>query len=656
MVVSSPASDIDGSAMTLQQDGKLLIVSNVTVLGNGLDFYVTRHNTDGSLDTTFDGDGIATTNVVGIQDYARAIAVQPDGRIVVAGNTRITSSNTDVAVVRYNTDGSLDTTFDGDGKVTTDFGGSFDTGYAMALQNDGKILVTGTRTMGGKDLLVVRYNTDGSLDTTFDGDGKVTTDIADDSGRAIAIQQDGRILVGGRADAGGAIDFILVRYNSDGSLDTTFDGDGKVTADISGSDLGRAISLLPDGRILLAGDSASDMSIARFNTDGSLDTTFDGDGKVTTDVNSSTDNGHSVTVQQDGKVLVSGYSSTSAGTDASLLRYHADGTLDSTFDGDGKVITDISNDVDTFSGLALQTNGKIVVSGVFSDLTTGYSGIIRYNAAPLSATLAATSPTSNLGSVTFTVTGTGTVDCTTLSKTAGVDFDMTGIAAVTEIAQTSSSVCTITATSTATAGGSAVTASLTAAPTFSIGFTNGNTRKSINGSPQSVSVTVPAPTTTTTTTTTIAATSTIPATTTTVAVRPRRAAINSLPLASPRLVADSTLAAGESVTVSVGRLTPGGFAQLVVASAPRVIAKGYVNANGTVTLSGTLPASLGNGKHTLAVYEPGTGKGFRQPITVTTPDTLPATGSNTGVEFLLFGLMLAAFGSAITAIRQFISR
>jgi uncharacterized delta-60 repeat protein len=187
----------------------------------------------GNLDTTFDGDGLVTTNFAAAAE-ARGLAIQGDGKIVVAGRVDAPGSR-DFALARYNTDGSLDPALDTDGKVTTDFDAGLDFGYAVAIQADGKIVTAGYADVSGsRDFALARYNPDGSLDTAFDGDGKVTTDFAGSADVAwgMVIQGDGKIVVAGLADVSGTGDFALARYNPDGSLDTAFEGDGRVTTDV----------------------------------------------------------------------------------------------------------------------------------------------------------------------------------------------------------------------------------------------------------------------------------------------------------------------------------------------------------------------------------------------------------------------------------------
>ena len=221
-------------------------------------------------------------------------------------------------------DGTLDTTFGTGGKVLTDIGGGQDMGNSTALQSDGKIIVAGS---SGDDFAVVRYNIDGSLDTTFDTDGKVTTDINSglDSGQSVAIQSNGKIIVVGPGRSGLNQNFAVVRYNTDGSLDTSFDSDGKVTTDIgiSTSDTANAVVIQSDGNIVVAGQSDSDFAVVRYTTTGALDTTFDTDGKATTDIGTSTsDMGKSVVIQSGGKIIVAG-ARFSGNWDFVVVRYEA---------------------------------------------------------------------------------------------------------------------------------------------------------------------------------------------------------------------------------------------------------------------------------------------------------------------------------------------
>ena len=341
---------------------------------------------DGSLDLLFDTDGKVTTAIGTAGDVGYSIAIQTDGKIVVAGEQQ-NGSNADFALVRYNSDGSLDSGFSTDGKNTTDFGGFNDNGLSVAIQIDGKIVVAGRSSNGiDYDFAVARYNTDGSLDNTFDTDGKVTTAIgnSDDWGTAIAIQTDGKILVAGYAVGNSNYDFAAVRYNSNGSLDNTFNTDGKVTTDIAGNtNTCSSVALQIDGKIVLAGSSDSgtdyDFAVIRYDTNGSLDNTFDTDGIVTTDIGSSNDDGFALAIQGDGKIIVVGVSSNGGDDDFTLVRYNTNGSLDNTFDTDGKVVTNIGSfSEDRGLAVVLQSDGKILVAGD-TEISNVDFAVVSYN-------------------------------------------------------------------------------------------------------------------------------------------------------------------------------------------------------------------------------------------------------------------------------------
>jgi len=375
-------------ALAIQNNGKI-VSGGGSYNGGSYDFALTRYNTDGSLDSTFDSDGIVTTQLSATTDNISNINIQSDSKIVATGYTSF-GSNTDFAVVRYNINGSLDATFDHDGKVTSQVWNPGDDGRASAIQSDGKLVVAGYTSNGtNDDFAVVRYNVDGSLDTSFSDDGVVTTVVlsSNDEAYAVAIQSDGKIVVGGTTDNGGNNDFAVVRYNTNGSLDTDFDTDGIVTTPVgTGYDWLGDIAIQSDGKIVAAGSATSsgnmDFAVVRYNAGGSLDTSFDSDGKVTTAIGSSTDGGESVAIQSDGKIVVAGsaYMPVS-GDDFAVIRYNTDGSLDTSFDSDGKVTTTIGVSSDQGKDVAIQSDGKIVVAGWYYSGPTNYgdTAVVRYN-------------------------------------------------------------------------------------------------------------------------------------------------------------------------------------------------------------------------------------------------------------------------------------
>jgi uncharacterized delta-60 repeat protein len=379
------------NGVAIQPDGKI-VVAGSNFAPNG-DFAVARYNPDGSLDAAFGTGGLVLTDIDGgSADQGRAVALQADGKIVVVGETVGTGSpsNQDWAVVRYNTDGTLDATFDIDGIVKTDFGTEiFENATSVAIQADGKIVAGGGAFSWGptqRDFGVARYNTDGSLDTTFDGDGRVTTSFTDnlDVIADIAIQTDGRIIALGLASN----DFGFARYNTNGSLDTSFGGTGALMLDFAGnSDEGTELALQPDGKIVAVGLTVgADFAIARLNTDGTVDSTFGTGGRVLTDFPVVFGGPSAVALQADGKIVVTGGLHTPAvGTDVGVARYDASGALDATFGVSGLVLTDVAGSSDNPQDIAIQPDGKIVVVGQASFGTvTGFGdfSVIRYEGPP----------------------------------------------------------------------------------------------------------------------------------------------------------------------------------------------------------------------------------------------------------------------------------
>lgn len=362
-------SDDYGLSMALQPDGKI-VTAGYIYNGTDADFAVIRYNTDGSLDLTFSGDGMVTTAIGTSDEEAYSVLIQPDGKILVAGLS-LTGFNYEFALVRYNTDGSLDLSFDTDGKVTTAVGLD-DYGFAVDLQPDGKIVVAGTSFSGTNyDFALARYNSDGSLDLTFDTDGMLLTDMGnEDILRCMTVQADGKIVVAGTSFNGANNDFALARYNTDGSLDLSFDTDGKKIHPVGvNNDEIRSLILQPDGKLVVAGLSdagpASDFALARYNMDGSFDLGFSSDGIVITNIGSgsSYDVAFSVALQSDGKIVAAGFSNNSLNDDFALARYTADGSLDLSFDGDGILTTAVGMPDSRAYAVAIQTDGKIIAAG-----------------------------------------------------------------------------------------------------------------------------------------------------------------------------------------------------------------------------------------------------------------------------------------------------
>jgi uncharacterized delta-60 repeat protein len=380
---------IEQPKAALQSDGKIVVVGGFYDPATGNEnFALARYNTNGALDNTFDVDGLQTTDFGSTYDQARGVAIQSDGKIVVVGGVYDpTSGNEDFGLARYNTNGALDNTFDVDGLQTTDFGSTYDYATGVAIQSDGKIVVAGgvyDPTSGNDDFSLARYHTNGLLDDTFSEDGLQTTDLGPyDYGRALALQSDGKIVVAGQVynPATGNDDFSVARYTTSGSLDDTFGANGLQTTDFgSANDNATGVAIQSDGKIVLVGgvydpgtDNA-DFGLARYNTNGSPDNTFDVDGKQTTDFGSSYDYGRALAIQNDGKILVVGRieNSTTRNDDIGLARYNTNGSLDRHFDRDGKLAIYYPASDATFYAIAVQSDGKIVVAGRARNLSTNF--------------------------------------------------------------------------------------------------------------------------------------------------------------------------------------------------------------------------------------------------------------------------------------------
>lgn len=375
-------SSADPRDLFVMPDGRFVAVGDLT----SNQFFVARFNPNGSLDTTFDTDGIRTAAFGGTAPLTLAVAVQSDNKIIVAGRTSQTGLSGVFAVARFNANGSFDTTFDGDGLVFTDFAASSnDQARTVAIQPDGKIVVAGTAGTT-TDFGVARYNPDGSLDTTFDTDGRVTVNFgSSDNGNAVALQTDGKILVAGETFANQ--DYALCRLNPNGSLDTTFNTDGLVTTDIFAADRANAVSILPDGKILAAGDSDGNQlpSVVRYLTNGSLDTAFDGDGKVLVDFPSQLAVLGDMKPQIDGKIVVSLQTIVSTPPQITggflAARFNANGSLDTSFGTNGFVSHKVQavNDEQPASHAILPGGKLLILGGTFSD---SFISLVRLNLDP----------------------------------------------------------------------------------------------------------------------------------------------------------------------------------------------------------------------------------------------------------------------------------
>jgi uncharacterized delta-60 repeat protein len=358
-------------AIAIQSDGKL-VLAGYSFNGTDDDFAVMRFNADGSPDTTFGGAGSVSTPIGVSDEQAIAVAIQTDGKIVAAGFTNVGGANNDFALVRYNANGTLDGTFGVGGKVTTPVLLADDQARAVAIQTNGRIVVAGwAANATNYDFAVVRYTTAGALDATFGGTGKVTTTMgtSDDEAYAVAIQTDGKIVVAGDAkNAGGNQDVAVVRYLTGGALDGTFGVGGRVITPIgAGDDTARDLVLQPDGKPVVAGSTWNganfDFAVLRYATGGALDATFAAGGIQQIALGSSNDLGYGLAWQSDGKIVATGWTNNGADWDYGLARLNTNGSLDTSFDVDGKLQAAVGNDDAFGEGVVVHPDGRLFVAG-----------------------------------------------------------------------------------------------------------------------------------------------------------------------------------------------------------------------------------------------------------------------------------------------------
>ncbi|MGZ6527027.1 MAG: delta-60 repeat domain-containing protein [Actinomycetota bacterium] len=355
------------NAMALQTDGKIVVAGSSS--GDSYQaFTLVRYNSNGSLDAAFGSGGIVTTAIGSSVSQANAVALQPDGKIVVAGSSYADSAEV-FTLVRYNPGGSLDATFGSGGIVTTAIGPRASQANAIVVQTDGKIVLAGFSydAYGFAVFTVARYKPDGSLDVTF-GSGGIVKTAGISQADAMALQIDGKIVVAGYNYEA----FALVRYTSSGSLDTTFGNGGTVITAVGPSwSWASAVALQSDGKIVVVGSSSAAsapgspgvFTLIRYNPNGMLDTTFGSGGIVTTAVGSGASRAFAVVLQPHGKIVAAGDSSNGLHRLFTVLRYNPNGSLDAKFGSGGIVTTGVGSQDSMAAAVALQRDGKIVAAG-----------------------------------------------------------------------------------------------------------------------------------------------------------------------------------------------------------------------------------------------------------------------------------------------------
>ena len=362
------------TAVTIQGDGRIVAVGAAAGPSGTGEFAIARYEPDGSLDQTFGGDGIVTTAIAGGHgDEARSVAIQANGRIVVAG----TDSWERFAVVRFRPDGTLDRSFAGDGIVRTNFTPGDDIAWDIAIQPDGRIVAVGAAGFGQQGFQLARYRRDGRLDPTFGHEGKVVTGYHGANTRSVALQPNGRIVVAGYNMRG----LALARYRPDGRPDRSFSGNGR--AGRVWGIFALAVSLQPDGRIVVGGDfDIFRFGLARFRTDGRLDRSFGHDGIVTQQVDGVEQGASGLVIEPGGRIVATGSAGPHEFGDPTiprfvLIRRKPDGARDRTFGVGGEVATFFEGSAHAH-GSTVDAEGRIVVVGGAGDGSDDAFALARY--------------------------------------------------------------------------------------------------------------------------------------------------------------------------------------------------------------------------------------------------------------------------------------
>ena len=380
--------------VAIQSDGKIVSVGNAVVSGVN-QFAIVRYNNDGSLDTSFNGTGIATITIAGenIDAIAHAVVIQDDGKIVVAGQAIVGGIN-QFALARFNTNGTLDTsTFNTGGAqpgtaVINISGATNSFGQSVALESDGSIVIAGRADVAGiTQFAIARFTTSGTIDTTFNGTGNNATTVENGDiniGYSVAIASDGKAIVAGHARIGGIFRFGLARFNTNGTLDTTTFNSGGVQPGTASTDIesgnpnvGLSVALQNDGKIVVGGHALIGgifrFVLTRFTSTGILDTTFSNAGQAgtvsTTIENSMSNIGQAIAIQDNNKIIIVGYAVVSGINQFGVAQFTADGILDSTIFNTsgvqpGTSATTVNNSNENLGlAVALQSDGKIVIVG-----------------------------------------------------------------------------------------------------------------------------------------------------------------------------------------------------------------------------------------------------------------------------------------------------
>lgn len=409
IVITDNASSLEGVVdLAVQPDGKSIAVGfNRANSMSAIRTVIVRYNPDGSIDTGFGASGKVFIESV----FPSELALQPNGKIVLVGE--ITPAQTSIYVARLNSDGSPDATFNGTGALTLFLRGTSDGADSIKVQPDGKILVGGSSvapnvSISRRDFALVRLNPDGSLDATFDGDGKVFTLVQENAGISnLMIQSDGKIVAVGEsfvvdtASNNSIGSFATVRYNSNGSLDTAFNNSGTALAQFvsNGSPGARrfntpeTVLARANGKILVVGTTGSccapqplsQVAIIQYNADGTVDSSFGAAGKIQTGyLTFPTTTAFNAAIQADNKIVIGGIGqpNNKSSLQAAVARFTANGSLDSTFNGDGwSMLQFPTNIASRGDAVEIQPDGKILLGGTVITNSANDFLLARFTAA-----------------------------------------------------------------------------------------------------------------------------------------------------------------------------------------------------------------------------------------------------------------------------------
>jgi len=369
------------NCLVIQPNGNIIMAGSANN-----DFALARYTKDGKPDNSFGNKGSLTTDFnSGGDDFANAIALRKDGKIIVAGYTN-KDLNTDFAIACYHSDGSLDNSFGMEGKVIVDFGNGTDQATAIAIQPDNKMVVAGFSWNGhDNDFSLTRYSANGIRDISFGDNGRVVTDFGSSMEYiySLIIKPNGKILVSGFSNQNGNSDFAVAQYNLDGTQDIMFGNGGVSLADFgSNFDHAYSMQLQPDGKIIVAGSTGvgpySKFAMVRFLEDGGLDYEFADGGLLTDHIGSASNYATSVSMQLDGKIILAGFAYNGNSNDFAMARYTPNGTIDHSFNLNGKLVSPIGKSEDVAYSVGVQPDGKILLAGFSTNNATNEFTLSRF--------------------------------------------------------------------------------------------------------------------------------------------------------------------------------------------------------------------------------------------------------------------------------------